>query len=202
MRADLYRLLTYVLLAAFMSASVLKAAPVGADEMTEEAVLTEGAVCKEAPAAQSFGETISGAASAEADILDMLGDSFPAVPEWGVGPALPPYSIYERAIMSYQEGQNLTATFGGKIQAHHILETRHIEAWGKQAGMTAAQIEKAVAEAPSVVLTRNEHILANKMLDSKLACGKVWDQQSVWHEYQDAYKLFPHWLEAIASYFL
>jgi hypothetical protein len=78
----------------------------------------------------------------------------------------------------------------GAVQAHHILEARHMTSWGLNA-----------AEGPAVILTRSEHTAVTNTLQSMLKTGPTYTREQVWNAYQVAYRNHPDWLNAIAHYF-
>lgn len=105
------------------------------------------------------------------------------VPTVGLGSRIAPYS----------ELQAVTKGQGGAIQAHHILEQRHLRAWG----FTEAEI----ANAPAQVLGRTEHQALSRALSEALPTGTRYSPSQVWSKYQEVYKSYPGYLDAIKSYF-
>jgi hypothetical protein len=97
------------------------------------------------------------------------------------------------AIMPYTAATRYTTTMAGRIQAHHILEARHLKNWRYSA--------EAIEGAPSIILSRAEHELINKQLGKLLPTGVNYTKEAVWKAYQTAYQQHPEWLEAIKSYF-
>jgi hypothetical protein len=204
MRIARLTLLHLLALALLVAVAVLfwpaRTVPLIASETTEEAVQTGEVLCEQAPAAAELGSAISSAASAQAGVLDALGAVAGAPSGLNASLAVPPTPIEQRTILPFSKAQEFTTGKGGAISAHHILEQRHIKSWGQQAGKSAAEISKMLADAPSVVLLREEHLAANKTIEAKLPCGKVYSKAEVWAAYQEVYQYFPHWLEAIAPY--
>jgi hypothetical protein len=82
---------------------------------------------------------------------------------------------------------------GGALQAHHILEARHL----RFCGYTAREI----AEAPAQVLTSAEHTAITTALKKALPTGVRYAKEHVWRQYQIVYKEYPHYLRAIEHYF-
>ncbi len=93
-------------------------------------------------------------------------------------------------IVPYSQGKNLTKGRGGDIQAHHILEARHLRNWG----------EDDLA-APSVVLSRTDHQELNRRLAEELSTGRSYSREEVWERYQEVYADHPELLDAIRGYF-
>lgn len=96
-------------------------------------------------------------------------------------------------IAPYNVLQEVTAGHRGAIQAHHILEVRHLRAWG----FSAAEI----AAAPAQVLTQAEHAVVSAELSTLLPTGVRYTREAVWRAYQIAYRNYPQYLQAIERYF-
>src|SRR4029079_7144487 len=82
-------------------------------------------------------------------------------------------------IAPYNVLQEVTAGQRGAIQAHHLLEARHLRYWG----YSAAEI----AEAPAQVLSRAEHAAFTKALQAELKTGVAYSREAVWQAYQKVY---------------
>ncbi len=93
-------------------------------------------------------------------------------------------------IVPYSQGKDLTKGHGGDIQAHHILEARHLRNWG----------EDDLA-APSVVLSRTDHQELSRRLAEALPTGRSYSREEVWERYQEVYADHPELLDAIRGYF-
>jgi len=91
---------------------------------------------------------------------------------------------------TYREMQALTAGERGALQAHHILEERHLLSWGLNA-----------SEAPAVMLSRQEHIMVTGLLRQELPYGGIYSREAVWNGYQKVYSQAPEWLDSISIYF-
>jgi RHS repeat-associated protein len=96
-------------------------------------------------------------------------------------------------IKAYNVLQKLTAGHKGAIQAHHILEARHLRAWGYTA--------KEIANAPSQILLRAQHTGLNNALQAALPRGQVYSRNAVWNAYKNVYKDYPKYLDSIKGYF-
>ncbi len=101
-----------------------------------------------------------------------------------VGPTSP--------IAPYNVLQSVTKGHAGAIQAHHILEARHLRAWG----YTTAEI----ASAPAQVLSQAEHNAISRALAQQLPTGVRYTREQVWNAYQIVYRNYPEYLNAIARY--
>ncbi|HSW39754.1 MAG TPA: hypothetical protein VLL97_09710, partial [Acidobacteriota bacterium] len=96
-------------------------------------------------------------------------------------------------IAPYRELQAVTRGQRGAIQAHHILEQRHLRAWGYSAD--------EILQAPSQVLSRAEHTALNRSLQRELPTGTEYTRSQVWSAYERVYQNYPGYLDAISSYF-
>jgi len=90
----------------------------------------------------------------------------------------------------YKQMTKLTTGFKGEIQAHHIVESRHLRGW-----------KLDVRNGPAIVLPREMHEAFTAELQRRLARGASWSKAEVWAEYQDVYSSLPDWLDAIRGYF-
>ncbi|MCK4934952.1 MAG: hypothetical protein KAR79_05135 [Simkaniaceae bacterium] len=96
-------------------------------------------------------------------------------------------------IRSYKELQKLTKGKKGEIQAHHILEQRHLRAWRYP--------KEDLAKAPAQILSREEHAsLTNKLLKA-LPQNELHSKKKVLETYKEVYKNYPGYLESIEHYF-
>ena len=94
--------------------------------------------------------------------------------------------------MTAREARALTRGKNHVVEAHHLLEQRHMIRWGM-----ADQID----DSPAVVLRLEEHQPITKDLQNRLSYGRTYTKEEVWAEYQQAYRKYPDWLEAIRRYF-
>ncbi|MBI1928689.1 hypothetical protein HYR99_31150 [Candidatus Poribacteria bacterium] len=95
-------------------------------------------------------------------------------------------------ITSYRQAQAVTRGVRGKLQAHHILEARHLWAWG---------CGGEIADAPAVVLSRVEHQAITNALRQALPYGRIYAKGQVWQVYQRVYANYPEFLKAIERFF-
>ncbi|MDI1475918.1 hypothetical protein [Polyangium sp. y55x31] len=82
-----------------------------------------------------------------------------------------------------------TKDLGGSYQAHHILE----EAMARK-----LELVKNFDKLPAVILTEAQHKNITRFLNRKRPNLKA---EELWKLYEEVYKPFPHWLEAIKPYF-
>lgn len=103
-------------------------------------------------------------------------------------------------ILPYSRAQIFTKGWGGKYQAHHILEVamaRDVLDIGK----------KAADDIPAIILSEAEHKAFTKALEEARAnflktTGKsVSKPHELWAIYKEVYKSRPTWLQSIESYF-
>ena len=94
------------------------------------------------------------------------------------------------AIGEYSVMAKFTEGFGGRVQAHHILEVQFAKRF------KLGNPDKL----PSVILIEAEHKAITAKLN--LATARVKDANDLWKVYQKAYVDHPHWLDAIRPYFV
>jgi RHS repeat-associated protein len=92
-------------------------------------------------------------------------------------------------IAAYAKLQQITKGSKGLIQAHHIVEARHLERLGL-----------SVSNAPSVILSREKHLEITNQLRQLLPFGKSYTTPEIMSAYQKVYSAHPEWLKAAASY--
>jgi len=98
-----------------------------------------------------------------------------------------------RKIKPYKEAQKLTKGFKGELQAHHLIEVRHLEKvldLGKQ----------AILEAPSKILEKSKHLDITKRLRKELPYGKSFSKKEISKVYKEVYKESKDILKAIGGY--
>jgi hypothetical protein len=96
-------------------------------------------------------------------------------------------------IAPYNVLRQVTAGHRGAIEAHHILEARHLRYWGYSPAEIAA--------APAQVLTHAEHVIVTRELRRLLPYGTRYTRDQVWNAYQIAYRNYPEYLNAVTRYF-
>jgi len=94
------------------------------------------------------------------------------------------------AIGEYSIMKRFTDKLGGRVQAHHILEEKMMERF------KLGSPDKG----PAVLLTEAEHKAMTATLKVETARAK--STAELWAGYQRAYAKYPHWLNAIKSYFV
>ncbi|UQA55509.1 hypothetical protein [Polyangium aurulentum] len=96
------------------------------------------------------------------------------------------------AIGPYRLMKKFTERLKGDWQAHHILEDSMFRKFKKQLGDPD--------RGPSVILTKAQHKeITAKLLEAKTQSAETTAQ--LWERYKEAYEDYPHWLDAIKSYF-
>ena len=94
------------------------------------------------------------------------------------------------AIGEYSVMAKFTEGFGGRVQAHHILE----EQFARKFNLGNP------GKVPSVILTEAEHKTLTAQL--RVATADANTPQKLWKAYQKVYEKNPLWLQAIESYFV
>ncbi|MCA1828798.1 MAG: hypothetical protein ABR567_01335 [Myxococcales bacterium] len=106
----------------------------------------------------------------------------------------------DRDITSYAEGLKTVSGFNRTIQAHHIVEQRHIKMLGKLLGWDKERVQKELRESPAVILTAAEHECFSNELDFELPKGHEYDRSAVEEAYSKAYANEPNWYKAAKDY--
>jgi hypothetical protein len=78
----------------------------------------------------------------------------------------------------------LTIGWKGLIQAHHIVEVRHLERLGL-----------SIMDAPAVLLSRTQHQAITRELLQLLPKGAQYTKAQILDAYRIAYKEFPEWIK-------
>jgi len=95
-------------------------------------------------------------------------------------------------ILPYAVAQKFTVGKAHLIEAHKILEGRHLQNW---------RLEKEIPNAPSIIMTHAEHQAWSNKLAEELPYGTVYTKEQVWGAYQKVYGKHSDWLKAIEKYF-
>ncbi len=98
-------------------------------------------------------------------------------------------SIGQRAILKFEEAAAITKGLGHKLEAHHLLERRHLPGLGIP--------DKGL---PSVVLTEQEHKAMNTLLEQLLSKNAPHTKAEILSAYRQAYAAYPEWLSAVEKY--
>jgi RHS repeat-associated protein len=109
------------------------------------------------------------------------------------GAAIPGFAQGKTAVKSYREAKALTKGLRHSFEAHHLLEARHMRAWDFTV--------KEISDAPSVVLSRADHLEITAALRRELPYGNNYGREEVWSALQRVYQDHPNWLDAIRQYF-
>jgi hypothetical protein len=105
------------------------------------------------------------------------------------------------SVMPFSMGQKVTAGLESKFQAHKIFERQAFRYYEEI--LAKDGLEKALAKAPSVVLTDAEHQVITNKLNAfwrDVAKGKILEKdvkKELLKKYQEVYKDHPHWLQSI-----
>ncbi|GIV03350.1 MAG: hypothetical protein KatS3mg015_2739 [Fimbriimonadales bacterium] len=86
-------------------------------------------------------------------------------------------------VMSYREAAKLTRGLGGALEAHHVLEARHLNRWG---------MSSLLNDAPAIVIPRDLHVEVTRRLRSELPYGGRYDMDAVLDAYRRVYSDAPH----------
>jgi hypothetical protein len=95
-------------------------------------------------------------------------------------------------ILPYRKAQKLTRGFNHKIEAHKLLEWRHV----KTSGMVKGDL-------PAVILAYEEHQRVSNALYRALPTGRRYGMDEIWQAYQRVYRElgYGEWLGHIERYF-
>ncbi len=89
---------------------------------------------------------------------------------------------------TYRDMSKLTRGFRGLIQAHHLVEVRHLQRLGYP-----------IMEAPAVVLTRQEHIMLGNKIYELLPIGEPYTKEQILNAYRTVYKNYPEWIKLVEN---
>lgn len=101
---------------------------------------------------------------------------------------------FRSPIAPYNVLQGVTKGHRGAIQAHHLVERRHLIRWGYSA--------RQIAEAPAQVLSQSEHQAISRALQEALPTRRSYTRDAVWRAYQKVYAEYPQYLKSIQHIFL
>jgi hypothetical protein len=162
-------------------AAVIQLAPAAASQVEQFMKKAEQAMAKKAPlvvnSVNELGEEAAEALAKE------------------YGPAIAKALQEKAAIGPYKIWKKFTANLGGQWQAHHLLEQK----WFKPGPGRLLKGDPDLV--PSVILTDAEHKAISKKLSAEARRDSPDTLEGLWRLYQDAYKDYPAWLDAIKSYF-
>ncbi len=97
-----------------------------------------------------------------------------------------------RLIGSAREIKALSRGLKHALEAHHILEVRHLKNW---------QLAKEIGKAPAALLSKAEHLKITRKLRPDLPYGTKYTEEQVWAVYQKVYEGHRDWLRAVEGYF-
>ena len=183
---------------------LLGVAPAVAQAATEEGVLHDRD-CEEAETAVKLEKPVEGGfMGATGGLANAFGDGNDQASRLKKIMA----SLFnDREIMPYSAGQGLTEGLDGIVEAHHLVENRHIEDLGRALGWSKDRLDQEVANAPTVILNEVEHDCFSaelgrdlKRLGSRRADGYGYTKQSLLDAYRQTYRNEGNWLKAVEDY--
>jgi hypothetical protein len=93
-----------------------------------------------------------------------------------------------KLIGAYSKLAKLTKGYRGAIQAHHIVEARHLRTLGL-----------SVKNGPAVILSRAEHKMITRQLRQLMPYGHSYTRTQMMGYYKQAYSAYPEWIEAVGK---
>ncbi|MBV6462387.1 MAG: hypothetical protein HJHJAOHD_02536 [Flavobacteriales bacterium] len=90
---------------------------------------------------------------------------------------------------AYIELAKLTKGFNGAIQAHHLVEVRHLR-----------RLMMSAKNAPSVILSKADHAAMTKTLQQLLPYGQTYSKSQIINAYKQAYSKYPEWVDLVIKY--
>jgi RHS repeat-associated protein len=90
---------------------------------------------------------------------------------------------------TYAKLAKMTKGYKGAIQAHHIVEVRHLR-----------RLMKSANNAPSVILNRTDHAAMTKTLQQLLPYGQTYTKPQLINAYKQAYSKYPEWVDLAVKY--
>ncbi|HRQ49451.1 MAG TPA: RHS repeat-associated core domain-containing protein, partial [Agriterribacter sp.] len=90
---------------------------------------------------------------------------------------------------TYMKLAKLTKNLKGTIQAHHLVEVRHLK-----------RLFLSTKNAPSVLLSKADHQQMTKILQQLLPYGRTYTKQQIIDAYKQAYLNFPQWIDEAVKY--
>ncbi len=94
-----------------------------------------------------------------------------------------------KLIGTYANLSKLTNGYKGAIQAHHLIEVRHL-----------LKLGLPISHAPAVILSKAEHVMISNSLFKLLPKGFTYTRTQIMNAYKQAYKAYPEWIEATSQY--
>ncbi len=119
----------------------------------------------------------------------------PSVPRAPVVPTYKEVPVGRNSpIAPYKDLAKLTRGHGHEIEAHKLIEARHLKAWG--------YTDRQIVNAPSQILTRQEHVALSNKIYNRLPVRKgiEYSRGTVLREYREVYAGRPQYLDAIMQY--
>lgn len=90
---------------------------------------------------------------------------------------------------TYIKLTKLAKELKGGLEAHHLLEIRHLK-----------RLFKSTREAPAVLLTKTDHAALTKALRTELPYGQPYTKEQISTAYKKVYRDNPEWLKVALDY--
>lgn len=90
---------------------------------------------------------------------------------------------------TYRQMRKLTKGHRGAIQAHHLVEVRHLERLGL-----------SVMDAPAVILSRGDHVRLSNQIYDLLPTGMSHSSDDIMNAYRQVYSNYPEWINMIDDF--
>ena len=100
----------------------------------------------------------------------------------------PPVPTFGK-VDTYIKLAKLTKQLKGAIQAHHLVEVRHLK-----------RLLLSTKNAPSVLLSKADHQEMTNTLRQLLPYGQTYTKQQIVDAYKQAYSNFPQWIDEVVKY--
>ncbi|WP_321286511.1 hypothetical protein [uncultured Sunxiuqinia sp.] len=90
---------------------------------------------------------------------------------------------------TYAKLAKMTRGYKGAIQAHHLVEVRHLR-----------RLMMSTKNAPSVILSRTDHAAMTKTLQQLLPYGQTYTKPQLINAYKQAYSNYPEWIDLVVKF--
>ncbi len=94
-------------------------------------------------------------------------------------------------VMPYREAAKLTRGLDGALEAHHVLEARHLRKWG---------MSNLLDDAPAIVMPRELHVEVTRRLRSELPYRGKYGMDEVLDAYRRVYSDAPHLVTEVEEF--
>ena len=92
-------------------------------------------------------------------------------------------------IGAYSQLVKMTRGYKGAIQAHHLIEVRHLK-----------RLMMSTKNSPSVILSKSDHALMKKNLQQLLPYGQTYTKSQLISAYRQAYGKYPDWVKHVIEF--